>query len=70
MNDDLSLRVLAQIMGWDHDRAGEEYRWLKFISSLKYDGYRDFQAGMRFSSRRTNGKRPTRSSAVAWSLSA
>lgn len=48
MNDDLSLRVLAQIMGWDHDRAGEEYRWLKFISSLKYDGYRDFQAGMRF----------------------
>lgn len=35
-------------MGWDDDRAREEYRWLAFISSIKYDGYRDFQAGMRF----------------------
>ena len=48
MNDDLSKRVLGQIMGWDDDRAREEYRWLAFISSIKYDGYRDFQAGMRF----------------------
>lgn len=48
MNDDLSKRVLGQIMGWDDDRAREEYRWLAFISSIKYDAYRDFQAGMRF----------------------
>lgn len=48
MNDELSKRVLGQIMGWGDDRAREEYRWLEFISSIKYDGYRDFQAGMRF----------------------
>ncbi|WP_448256093.1 phosphoribosyltransferase-like protein [Microbacterium aurum] len=48
MNDDLSKRVLGQIMGWDDDRARDEYRWLEFFSSIKYDGYRDFQAGMRF----------------------
>lgn len=48
MNDELSKRVLGQIMGWNDDRAREEYRWLAFISSIKYDGYRDFQAGMRF----------------------
>lgn len=48
MNDELSKRVLGQIMGWDDDRAREEYRWLEFFSSIKYDGYRDFQAGMRF----------------------
>lgn len=48
MNDALSKRVLGRIMGWDDDRAREEYRWLEFFSSLKYDGYRDFQAGMRF----------------------
>jgi len=48
MNDDLSKRVLGQIMGWDDDRARDEYRWLEFSSVIKYDGYRDFQAGMRF----------------------
>lgn len=48
MNDDLSKRVLGQIMGWDDDRARDEYRWLEFFSAIKYDGYRDFQAGMRF----------------------
>lgn len=48
MNTELSLRLLANIMGWEDDRAREEYRWLNFIAELKYDGYRDFQAGMRF----------------------
>ena len=48
MNDDLSKRVLGLIMGWDNDRATEEYLWLEFMSSIKYDAYRDFQAGMRF----------------------
>lgn len=48
MNTDLSLRLLARIMGWEDDRAREEYRWLNFIAELKYDSYRDFQAGMRF----------------------
>lgn len=48
MNQDLALRVLSQIMAWDDERAREEFRWLRLMARLKYDGYRDFQAGMRF----------------------
>lgn len=32
----------------DRRRARDEFRWLRLIARLKYDGYRDFQAGMRF----------------------
>ncbi len=35
-------------MNWSDDRAREEFRWLRLMARLKYDGYRDFQAGMRF----------------------
>lgn len=48
MNQDLALRVLSQIMAWSDDRARDEFRWLRLMARLKYDGYRDFQAGMRF----------------------
>lgn len=48
MNQELSLNILAKIMGWDDVRARNEYAWLKLMARLKYDGYRDFQAGMRF----------------------
>ena len=48
MNQDLALKVLAQIMHWDDENAREEFQWLKLMARLKYDGYRDFQAGMRF----------------------
>ena len=48
MNQDLGLRVLGQIMDWNDDRARREFDWLKLMARLKYDGYRDFQAGMRF----------------------
>ena len=48
MNQDLGLRVLAQLMHWSDDRARHEFAWLKLMARLKYDGYRDFQAGMRF----------------------
>ena len=48
MNQDLGLKVLSQIMRWDDDRARKEFAWLKLMARLKYDGYRDFQAGMRF----------------------
>ena len=48
MNQDLALRVLGQIMSWTDDRARREFGWLKLMARLKYDGYRDFQAGMRF----------------------
>ena len=48
MNQDLGLRVLGQIMNWTDDRARQEFAWLRLMARLKYDGYRDFQAGMRF----------------------
>jgi hypothetical protein len=48
MKEDLALRVLSQIMSWDDERARKEFAWLRLMSRLKYDGYRDFQAGMRF----------------------
>ena len=48
MNQDLGLKVLGQIMNWTDDRARQEFEWVKLMTRLKYDGYRDFQAGMRF----------------------
>ena len=48
MNQDLGLKVLGQIMDWDDDHARKQFDWLRLMARLKYDGYRDFQAGMRF----------------------
>ena len=48
MNQDLGLKILGQIMNWTDDRAHDEFAWLKLMARLKYDGYYDFQAGMRF----------------------
>ena len=48
MNQDLGLRVLGEIMRWPDNRARKEFDWLRLMARLKYDGYRDFQAGMRF----------------------
>ena len=48
MNEDLGFKVLGQVMKWTDDRAREEFRWLKLMGRLKYDGYRGFYAGMRF----------------------
>ena len=48
MNQDLALKVLGQIMNWSDEHSREEFRWLRLMARLKYDGYRDFQAGMRF----------------------
>ena len=35
-------------MDWTDDRARQEFRWLKLMARLKYDGYDAFRAGMRF----------------------
>jgi hypothetical protein len=48
MNQDLGLKVLGQVMAWSDDRARKEFQWLRLMARLKYDGYRDFRAGMRF----------------------
>jgi hypothetical protein len=48
MNQELGLRVLSGILDWNDDQARKEFEWLRLMARLKYDGYRDFQAGMRF----------------------
>lgn len=48
MNQGLGLRVLSGILEWSDDHARKEFEWLRLMARLKYDGYRDFQAGMRF----------------------
>lgn len=48
MHERLALRLLRRIMGWDEETATREYGWVRLISRLKYDGYRDYLAGIRF----------------------
>ena len=48
MNQNLALKVLGRIMNWPDDRARDEFQWLRLMARLKYDGYHDFHAGMRF----------------------
>lgn len=48
MNQDLGLRVLSQVLGWDDDRARKEFSRLSILARYKYDSYRDFVAGARF----------------------
>ncbi len=48
MKQELALRLLSEIMQWDTDKARKEFEWLSLMSKLKYDGYHDFIAGMRF----------------------
>ncbi len=48
MNQELALRILSGILDWGDEQARREFDWLRLMARLKYDGYRDFQAGMRF----------------------
>lgn len=48
MREGLALRLLGKIMDWDEETATREYGWVRLISRLKYDGYRDYVAGVRF----------------------
>ncbi|MEN6387046.1 MAG: hypothetical protein ABFD79_17845 [Phycisphaerales bacterium] len=48
MKQDLALRLLSEIMGWDTEQARKEFEWLDLVSKLKYDHYRGFIAGARF----------------------
>jgi hypothetical protein len=48
MNQDYVLGKLSNVMGWDTDRSRDEFAWLRLMSRIKYDGYQDFLAGMRF----------------------
>lgn len=48
MDWELGLNILGDIMQWSDDRARQEFLWLRLMARLKYDGYRDFLAGVRF----------------------
>lgn len=48
MINTLALNLVATVMNWDNETATEEYGWLQLMSSMKYDGYSDFRAGVRF----------------------
>ncbi|MGB3460773.1 MAG: hypothetical protein WBA33_02260 [Rhodanobacter lindaniclasticus] len=48
MNETIALGMLSKVMQWDLEKAQEEFQWLRLISAVKYDSYRDFLAGMRF----------------------
>lgn len=48
MNQDFVLGKLTLIMGWDTDRSTAEIAWLSLMARMKYDGYQDFRAGVRF----------------------
>lgn len=48
MNHTLARRVFEDIMDWDESRRLREFEWLQLMAQFKYDGYRDFVAGLRF----------------------
>lgn len=48
MINTLALNLIGQVMNWDNEVATKEYAWLRLMSSMKYDGYSDFRAGVRF----------------------
>jgi hypothetical protein len=48
MNEALARRVFQDIMDWDESRRLQEFEWLQLMAQFKYDGYRDFVAGLRF----------------------
>ncbi|MBS0219028.1 MAG: hypothetical protein JSR63_12755 [Proteobacteria bacterium] len=48
MNENTALRMLSTVMRWDLPKSQEEHQWLRLVSAVKYDGYRDFLAGVRF----------------------
>lgn len=48
MNPVFILGKISQILEWDTEVARQEFAWLELMSRLKFDGYEDFRAGVRF----------------------
>ena len=44
----MALSLIGEVMNWDDAEATDEYAFLRMMSSIKYDGYADFRAGVRF----------------------
>ncbi len=51
MNEDVAIRVLETITGWNEETIQREAAWLQLMANFKYDGYRDYLAGARFTER-------------------
>ncbi len=51
MNESLTIRALERVMRWDDDTIAKETLWLRLMSQFKYDSYRDYLGGVRFSER-------------------
>ncbi len=48
MKDTLAEKLLSHELNWDTAKAKEEIERLKFLASIKYDQYRNFEPGLRF----------------------
>jgi hypothetical protein len=48
VNQEFVLGKLSEIMDWDDETSRREFAWLRLMSRMKYDGYQEFLAGMRF----------------------
>ncbi len=48
MDERFALRLLGRIMNWSEEVATREYKWVRLVSQLKFDGYGDYMAGVRF----------------------
>jgi hypothetical protein len=48
VNEKWIFRTLEQLLGWDDEQVRNEFRWLRMMARVKYDGYQDYFAGMRF----------------------
>jgi hypothetical protein len=48
MKDDLAQRLLASVMGWEVERLQHERHALQTLSTYKYDGYENFEPGVKF----------------------
>jgi hypothetical protein len=48
MKAQLGKRLFAELMGWDHAQATEEFAWLRTVVEYKYDHYQGYNPGSRF----------------------
>lgn len=48
MKAQLGKRLLAELMGWDHAQATDEFAWLRTVVAYKYDHYQGYNPGSRF----------------------
>ncbi len=48
MNKQIAMELLGRELNWGTEVATEELSKLEYLSAVKYDSYRNFEAGNRF----------------------